>query len=87
MQLMFISPRLNCFHGDSRQNATFDVYFNQSALTRASTLSAVILNSSRRLSLLAVCVGVLSETCVSQAGKQLLGDVRDAWTLAGTPLD
>lgn len=44
--------------------------------------SAVILNSSRRLSLLAVCVGLLSETCVSQAGKSLLWNAREAWTPA-----
>lgn len=62
------------------------VYLNLSAFTRPSPLSAVILNSSRRLSLLAVCVGVLSETCVSQAGKRLLLSDQDAWTLAWTPL-
>lgn len=57
--------------------------FNSGRLPSSfAPLSAVVLNSSRRLSLLAVCAGVLSETCVSQAGKRLLRSVQDAWTLA-----
>ncbi|XP_034435888.1 protein ARV1 [Hippoglossus hippoglossus] len=39
-------------------------------LTSNSQAIRVILNSSRRLSLMAVCLGVLSETCVAQACKK-----------------
>ncbi|CAJ1077991.1 protein ARV1 [Xyrichtys novacula] len=40
----------------------------------------VILNSSRRLSLMAVCLGLLSETCVAQACKKLPWSIQDMIT-------
>ncbi|KAI4798273.1 hypothetical protein KUCAC02_022166 [Chaenocephalus aceratus] len=40
----------------------------------------LILNSSRRLSLLAVCVGLLSETCVARASEKLLWSAQDILT-------
>ncbi|XP_059212616.1 protein ARV1 [Centropristis striata] len=46
-------------------------------LTSNSQAVRVILNSSRRLSLLAVCVGLLSETCVAQACKKLSWSIQD----------
>uniref|UniRef100_A0A3Q3INU9 Protein ARV n=2 Tax=Monopterus albus TaxID=43700 RepID=A0A3Q3INU9_MONAL len=46
-------------------------------LTSNSQAIRVILNSSRRLSLSAVCVGVLSEMCVAQACKKLPWSVQD----------
>ncbi|TNM94730.1 hypothetical protein fugu_017489 [Takifugu bimaculatus] len=51
-------------------------------LTSNSQAIRVVLNSSRRLSLLAVCVGVLSEACVSHAARRLPWSVQDVWTLA-----
>ncbi|KAI4798597.1 hypothetical protein KUCAC02_020625, partial [Chaenocephalus aceratus] len=42
--------------------------------------SRLILNSSRRLSLLAVCVGLLSETCVARASEKLLWSAQDILT-------
>lgn len=45
-----------------------------------SISSPVILNSSRRLSLLAVCLGLLSETCVAQAFKRLQWSIQDMLT-------
>ncbi|KAK1888869.1 Protein ARV1 [Dissostichus eleginoides] len=49
-------------------------------LTSNSQAIRVILNSSRRLSLLAVCVGLLSETCVAQASEKLLWSAQDILT-------
>lgn len=46
-------------------------------LTSNSQAIRVILNSSRRLSLLSVCVGLLSETCVAQVCNKLAVDVQD----------
>ncbi|KAM3860904.1 protein ARV1 [Diretmus argenteus] len=46
-------------------------------LTSNSQAIRVILNSSRRLSLLAVCMGLLSETCAAQALKRLPRSVQD----------
>lgn len=42
--------------------------------------STVILNSSRRLALLAVCFGVLAETCVAQACNRLPWSIQDMFT-------
>lgn len=49
-------------------------------LTSNSQAIRVILNSSRRLSLMAVCVGLLSETCVAQACKKLTWSIQDTLT-------
>ncbi|XP_033932052.1 protein ARV1 [Pseudochaenichthys georgianus] len=49
-------------------------------LTSNSQAIRVILNSSRRLSLLAVCVGLLSETCVARASEKLLWSAQDILT-------
>ncbi|XP_026173786.1 protein ARV1 isoform X2 [Mastacembelus armatus] len=46
-------------------------------LTSNSQAIRVILNSSRRLSLMAICLGVLSETCVGQACKKLQWSIQD----------
>lgn len=40
----------------------------------------VILNCSRRLSMVAVCFGLLSEACVAQASKKILWSIQDTWT-------
>ncbi|KAK2856010.1 hypothetical protein Q5P01_004745 [Channa striata] len=49
-------------------------------LTSNSQAIRVILNSSRRLSLTAVCVGVLAETCVAQACTRLPWSIQDMLT-------
>ncbi|XP_013886751.1 protein ARV1, partial [Austrofundulus limnaeus] len=49
-------------------------------LTSNSQAIRVILNCSRRLSLVAVCVGLLSETLTAQACKELLLSVQEVWT-------
>ncbi|XP_044024841.1 protein ARV1 isoform X2 [Siniperca chuatsi] len=49
-------------------------------LTSNSQAIRVILNSSRRLSLMAVCLGLLSETCVAQACKKLPWSNQDMLT-------
>ncbi|KAM4633343.1 protein ARV1 [Polymixia lowei] len=49
-------------------------------LTSNSQAVRVILNSSRRLSLMAVCVGLLSETCVAQAFEKLPRSLEDFLT-------
>ncbi|TKS75526.1 Protein ARV1 [Collichthys lucidus] len=46
-------------------------------LTSNSQAIRVILNSRRRLSLMAVCLGLLSETCVAQAYKELPWSFQD----------
>ncbi|TMS12674.1 Protein ARV1 [Larimichthys crocea] len=46
-------------------------------LTSNSQAIRVILNSRRRLSLMAVCLGLLSETCVAQAYKKLPWSFQD----------
>ncbi|KAM6915598.1 protein ARV1 [Xenentodon cancila] len=46
-------------------------------LTSNSQAVRVILNSSRRLSLAAVCLGLLSETCTAQACKKLPWSIQD----------
>uniref|UniRef100_A0A3Q3WXB1 Protein ARV n=1 Tax=Mola mola TaxID=94237 RepID=A0A3Q3WXB1_MOLML len=51
-------------------------------LTSNSQAIRVILNGSRRLSLAAVCFGLLSETCVAQACQKLLWSLQDVWTFA-----
>ncbi|XP_053193521.1 protein ARV1 isoform X2 [Scomber japonicus] len=49
-------------------------------LTSNSQAIRVILNSSRRLSLTAVCVGLLSETCMAQAITRLPWSIQDMLT-------
>ncbi|XP_070705479.1 protein ARV1 [Pempheris klunzingeri] len=49
-------------------------------LTSNSQAIRVILNSSRRLSLVAVCFGLLSETCVAQACEKLPWSIQDLLT-------
>ncbi|KAM6992580.1 protein ARV1 [Tautogolabrus adspersus] len=49
-------------------------------LTSNSQAIRVILNSSRRLSLMAVCLGLLSENCVAQACKKLPWSIQDMLT-------
>ncbi|XP_024912726.1 protein ARV1 isoform X1 [Cynoglossus semilaevis] len=49
-------------------------------LTSNSQAIRVILNSSRRLSLTAVCVGLLSETCTAQVCRRLQQSVQDMLT-------
>ncbi|XP_071766665.1 protein ARV1 [Centroberyx gerrardi] len=49
-------------------------------LTSNSQAIRVILNSSRRLSLMAVCMGLLSETCVAQALERLPRSIQDVLT-------
>ncbi|KAM9840061.1 protein ARV1 [Aulostomus maculatus] len=49
-------------------------------LTSNSQAIRVILNSSRRLALTAVCVGLLSETCVAQACRRLPWNLQDSLT-------
>ncbi|CAK6970190.1 protein ARV1 isoform X2 [Scomber scombrus] len=49
-------------------------------LTSNSQAIRVILNSSRRLSLTAVCVGLLSETCMAQAVTRLPWSIQDMLT-------
>ncbi|XP_029352391.1 protein ARV1 [Echeneis naucrates] len=49
-------------------------------LTSNSQAIRVILNSSRRLSLMAVCLGLLSETCVAQACRKLPWSIQDMLT-------
>ena len=47
----------------------------------------VILNGSRRLSLAAVCFGLLAESCAAQACQKLLWSLQDVWTFAWTLSD
>ncbi|KAF0023828.1 hypothetical protein F2P81_024458 [Scophthalmus maximus] len=49
-------------------------------LTSNSQAIRVMLNCSRRLSLLAVCLGLLSETCVAQACTKLPWSIQDMLT-------
>ncbi|XP_042247365.1 protein ARV1 isoform X1 [Thunnus albacares] len=49
-------------------------------LTSNSQAIRVILNSSRRVSLMAVCVGLLSETCMAQAVTRLPWSIQDVMT-------
>ncbi|XP_067428485.1 protein ARV1 isoform X2 [Thunnus thynnus] len=49
-------------------------------LTSNSQAIRVILNSSRRVSLMAVCVGLLSETCMAQAVTRLPWSIQDMMT-------
>lgn len=74
-------------------NILFPVGFKPELLTRNVLCCAfilfsisppVILNSSRRLSAVAVCFGLLSETCVAQACKKLPWSVQDTWTFHWT---
>lgn len=53
------------------------------SILRPSISPPVILNSSRRLSLAAVCFGLLSEICVAEACKTLPWSVQDIWTFDG----
>nr|XP_043904450.1 protein ARV1 isoform X2 [Solea senegalensis] len=54
-------------------------------LTSNSQAIRVILNSSRRVSLMAVGLGLLSETCVAQLCKKLPWSIQDTLTLTSAP--
>ncbi|XP_005803487.1 protein ARV1 [Xiphophorus maculatus] len=49
-------------------------------LTSNSQAIRVVLNCSRRLSLLAVCFGLLSETLTAQSCRKLQWSIQDIWT-------